>query len=464
METISLPNEWVARHYQADLFEFMTDGGQNPTAKGKRAVEVWHRRSGKDSFSLNFAAVMSHQQVGTYWHMLPTLNQGRRVVWDGIDKYGRRMIDQAFPKDIRAATNNSEMKIELKCGSIWQVVGSDNYDSLVGTNPRGVIFSEYSIGDPTAWDYIRPILAENEGWAIFIFTFRGKNHGYKLYKMAEENDKWHSSLLTIEDTFLDADKAKPVITRETYEAELEAGMDLLLAQQEFYCSPDAGLQGAYYTAQLNRAQEEKRIGDWPWIENRTVTTVWDIGISDDTFIIFAQEDGEYIRIIDCMKGSGKSLGDWIRHVNRLSYVFDYHWAPHDIETRELTTGKTRLEVASSLGISFDVVPKIPLQDGIEALRGIFGRLRINEKNCGPLLDAIQSYQREYDEKNGVFKERPLHNWASHGADAARYLAVAWEGNTSIDLDKEPEMARPERIIRNPQVIRALGPNRRTFIA
>ncbi len=438
MSEISLPNDWQARHYQADLFNFMTDNGKNPQATDKRACEVWHRRAGKDSFSMNFTDVQCHQRIGTYWHMLPTLQQARRVVWDGIDKYGRRMIDQAFPPEIRKATNNSEMKIELKCGSVWQCVGSDNYDSLVGTNPVGVVFSEYSVADPAAWNYLRPILRENGGWAIFIFTFRGKNHGYAMSEMAKKNPNWHHSILTIEDTHYD--DGTPIISVAAYDEELASGMDPLIAQQEYYCSPDAGMQGAFYTQQMNLMSKEGRIGDFPWIQERTVTTIWDLGIRDDNFIIFAQEDGAYCRIIDCMRGPGKSMGEWIRDVQRMPYIYDYHWGPHDLEQREQSTGKTRKEFAGELGFEFDVVPNISVQDGIEAARVFLGKCRINEANCQDLIDALQSYRREYDDKKQVFKERPLHDWASHGADDFRYLAIAWTdgfGRTIEDMDPYP---------------------------
>ena len=128
---------------------------------GGRAALVWHRRSGKDATALNFAACAAHRRVGVYWHMLPTATQARKAVWDAVGADGRKVLDQVFPRVLRRATNVTEMKIEFKCGSIWQLVGSDNYNALVGANPVGVVFSEYSLADPAAWDYVRPILAEN---------------------------------------------------------------------------------------------------------------------------------------------------------------------------------------------------------------------------------------------------------------------------------------------------------------
>ena len=253
---LNLPNEWVARDYQAPLFQYLFDGG----LERKRAAVVWRRRCGKDSCCLQLSAVASQMRVGTIWHMLPTLKQGRRVVWDGIDSDGRRMIDQAFPKEMRQLDNpinNSDMQIRMRNGSIYQVVGSDNYDSLVGTNPVGVIFSEFAVADPKAWDYIRPILAENGGWALFIYTPRGKNHGKKLFDMAQGNPRWFDSLLTIEDTF--RPDGTHVMSPEIIAEERAEGMAEEKILQEYFCSFDAGMEGAFYTAELNIADQEGRI-------------------------------------------------------------------------------------------------------------------------------------------------------------------------------------------------------------
>ena len=167
---IKIPHDWEPRHYQLPLLRALDNGV-------KRAVCVFHRRAGKDSMSLNYTVKAALQYPGLYWHMLPSAEQARKAVWNGTNKEGKRILDQAFPPQIRKNTNQNEMRIELVNGSMWQCVGSDNYNALVGSNPRGVVFSEYSIADPKAWDYIRPILAENGGWAIFIYTPRGKNHG-----------------------------------------------------------------------------------------------------------------------------------------------------------------------------------------------------------------------------------------------------------------------------------------------
>ena len=210
-----MPNDWDCMDHQCDIWNYLDNGG-------KRAVAVWHRRAGKDSTSLNYTATEAMENVGVYWHMLPTQKQARKVVWDGIDRSGRRMIDQVFPKEIRKAKREQEMQLELKSGSIWQLCGSDNYDSLVGANPKGVVFSEWSLCDPKAWDFIRPILAENGGWAIFIYTARGKNHGYTMAQMAKANPSWHYSCLTVDDT--KRPDGSPVITQEAIQEDRDSGM------------------------------------------------------------------------------------------------------------------------------------------------------------------------------------------------------------------------------------------------
>jgi hypothetical protein len=426
MTDIQLPYLWRARHYQQEVFRYMFKGG---SMERKRACCVWHRRCGKDSFSLQLGAIGTQERVGTYWHMLPTLNQARKVVWDGIDKEGRRMIDQAFPKELRESTNESDMKIKFKNGSVWQCVGSDNYDSLVGTNPVGVVMSEYSVADPRAWDFIRPILSENGGWAVFIYTPRGKNHGYRLYQNALESENWFCSLLTIEDTFRDDARTQPVITKEDYLDEINSGMDPQLAAQEYMCSFDAGLFGAYYTEQLKMA----KVGDYPWNPNKPVHTFWDLGLRDATAIWFAQEsnDGDAINVIDYWEESNVPLVDWMRRIREAPYTYGVHVGPHDIKRRDYTTGKSYLSTAAEMGVDFEVCPDIGLRQGIDASKSFLPRVRFNADTTSKGYDALVNYRREYNDKLQVFMDRPLHDWASHGADAFRVMSIAWPEGWSM---------------------------------
>ncbi len=443
MSNISLPHLWKPREYQSPLFKHMFTP-EGDVVKGSRACAVWHRRCGKDSASLQMLAIASQIRVGTYWHMLPTLQQARRVVWDGIDKEGRRMIDQAFPEEMRKSTNNSEMKIEFKNGSIWQCVGSDNYDSLVGTNPVGVVFSEYSIADPRAWDFIRPILAENDGFAVFIYTPRGKNHGYDLYEMAKENPKWYAEILTIDETL--REDGTPVISADAYEEEINAGMDPQLALQEYYCSFDAGLFGAYYTDALKKS----KVGDFPWNPRQRVHTAWDLGLRDATSIWFFQETtiGGPINVIDYMEANNVPLIQWCKRVNEQPYSYGTHTAPHDIDRRQYSDGQSYINIANDHGVDFEICPSLSIKEGIDATKAFLPRLQFNKTLTTNGWNCLTNYRREYNDKLRVFLDRPCHDWASHGADSMRMAAIAYaEGfasNPSMQFNVIPShgQARP----------------------
>ena len=218
----------LERPYQLPLKDYFYGGG-------KRAVAVWHRRAGKDTTALDLTKILAVQRVGLYWHMLPTLAQARKVIWDGIGKDGQRVMQTWRANDgLVTNENKADMKLDLVNGSIWQLVGSDNYDSLIGSNPLGVVFSEWSVADPRAWEFIRPILAENGGWALFIYTPRGRNHGYRTYQMAKQNPNWFCELLTVDDT--------SAIPAEAIQDDRDAGMPPEVVEQEYWCSFDAPLQ------------------------------------------------------------------------------------------------------------------------------------------------------------------------------------------------------------------------------
>ena len=410
---IQVPVDWSPREYQVPLFQYLQNGG-------KRAACVWHRRAGKDLTSINWISVCSIMRPGLYWHLFPTYNQGRKIAWDGMTKDGRKFIDH-FPKEnIDGNINNTEMRIKFKTGSVYQVVGSDNPDRLVGANPVGIILSEYSLQDPRAWNYIRPILLENEGWAVFIYTPRGRNHGYTLLKNAQKSPKWFSQVLDVGTT--------GAVSEEAINEEREAGMPEELIQQEFYCSFDAALVGAYYGTAMEVALNQKRIGAFPYDAQLMVHTAWDLGIGDQTVILFYQLAMGQIRIIDSYSNSGEGLQFYVNILqqgHRSQYCYGNHYAPHDIQARDLSTGRTRLETANSLGLRFRVVPKVSIEDGIEAVRSIMSRIYWNEdKNTEHLIEAARQYRKEWDDKKRCFNDRPYHDWTSDFMDALRYLALS----------------------------------------
>lgn len=250
-----------------------------------RFLLIWHRRAGKDVFGLDFARERAHERVAAYWHLFPFHVQARRAIWKGIDsRTGERFIDRAFPEALRDHTNDTEMSITFKNGSSWQMLGSDNYDRLVGANPGGVLFSEWALCDPAAWDYIRPILVENKGWAMFITTFRARNHAYRMYQTLKGNPNWYVDLRTINDT--QRNDGKPIVTAADVEKEIAEGMSRSLAQQEFYCDPDASNTGTIFARQYQRLLQ---IVPTVWTPNNKIVRVaW--GMKDEGISAVVYQD------------------------------------------------------------------------------------------------------------------------------------------------------------------------------
>jgi hypothetical protein len=405
------------------LWEYLEGGG-------KRGVMVAHRRWGKDDVALRFTCCAALERPGNYWHMLPAYAQARKVVWDAVNpRTGRRRIDEALPKEIRRKTREQEMFIEFVNGATWQLVGSDNYDSLVGSPPVGIVFSEYAVADPLAWAYFRPILAENDGWALFIYTPRGKNHGKGLYDFARLEPGWFSQLLPA--------SATPVFSLERLEqeqrelvAEFGEREGEMIFLQEYECSFEGMVRGAYYAKQLAQARKENRITFVPFAAGHEVYTFWDLGVDDSTSIWFMQAIGKELRFIDYYEAEGEGLAHYAKVLKERPYVYGDHYMPHDAEVRELGTGVSRRETAENLGIRpVIVVPRArdtqAVLNGIEQGRNIMSQCWFDEKKCGRGLSALEGYAAEYDEQAKKLADRPAHTWCSHGADAFRTFAVGY---------------------------------------
>ena len=312
------------------------------------------------------------------------------------------------------------MKHEFVNGSIHQVVGSDKFNALLGANPVGVVFSEYSVANPAAWDYIRPILAENGGWAVFIYTPRGRNHGYRLYEMAKRNPDWYASRLTVDDTC-------GVVTPAMIQAERDADMSEEMIEQEFFCSFDAPLAGSYYAKEMMAAEKAGRIGNVAYDKAVPVETWWDLGIGDDTAIWFVQRVGTEIHCIDYLSSHGEPLAEYVRIMQGKGYVYSQDVLPHDAQARELQTGKSRMEALKAMGRDVVLLPNHRVEDRIETVRSQFARVWFDEGKCRHGIDALRNYRRELEpltmwasETEPLYKNRPVHDWASHGADAFGY--------------------------------------------
>jgi phage terminase large subunit len=397
------------REYQIPIIKAFDNGF-------KRIVQIWHRRAGKDLTTLNLVIGEMVQRVGNYYYFYPTYGQGRKALWDNKTKDGKSYLS-FFPKQLIKRQNNHEMKIELTNGSLFQIIGLENVDNVMGPNPRGCVFSEYSLLNPRAWDLIRPILAANGGWAIFNYTPRGKNHGYKLYETNKDNPKWYCEILRADQT--------GAIKDEDIDEERRAGMTEDMIQQEFYCSFISAIQGSYYWEQVDRAEKGNQFRDIPYDPKMLVHTVWDLGKNDYNCIGFYQSDGVTVRKIDYLAGGRKGLLDWIKLVREKPYLYGKHFAPHDIEVSDYTLNgdQTRREFAKEHHFDFEVVPNVPIQDGIDAGRRFFSKLYVDQTKCAEWIDAIPQYTKIYDEENKTFKDKPLHDWTSNFADEHRYASL-----------------------------------------
>lgn len=366
------------------------------------------------------------EKVGTYYYFFPTYNQGKKILWNGIDKDGFKFLDH-IPHELRKRTDKTEMLIETINGSIFQIIGTDNVDSIVGTNPIGCVFSEYALQDPIAWGYIRPILEENGGWAVFNYTSRGKNHGYTLKKFAEMNDDWFVHVLPATETKVFTEKQ---LAKERAQYIMEDGDDLRF-QQEYMCSFKGSMRGSYYGTQMEKAEKDNRITRVPYEPTVKVDTFWDLGIADSMAVWFTQTIGKEVRVIDYYQVDGEGFPFMAKILSEKGYAYGIHFAPHDIKVRELGSGVSRKETAAKLGINFSVVPNIGIEDGIQAVRLILNKCWFDEEKCDKGLECLRQYHKEWDDKGKIFKSRPHHDWSSHGADAFRMLAVGYSKLTKM---------------------------------
>lgn len=411
-------------------------------------MEVAHRRWGKDDVALHFTATQAMQRVGNYWHMLPQYGQARKVVWNAINEYtGKRRIDEAFPLEVRTKTNQHEMLIELKSGSIWQLVGSDNYDSIVGAPPVGIVFSEWALANPLAWAYLQPILEQNGGWALFIYTSRGNNHGRTQYEFALKEDDWFAEKLTALETPVFNEGQLNKIRRNLISMFGEE-LGVALYEQEYLCSFEGAVFGAYLAKRMRDVRAEGRITKVPYQPGVEVDTAWDLGIDDSMSIWFFQPIGKSFHFIDYYESAGYGLEHYAKVLKSKEYVYGNHWMPHDADQREMTNSeiaKSRAEVGQDLGIKpIQVIPRarnmdIIIQVHIPAMRNILAQCWFDEDKCSKGIMALENYRAEYDEEKKKLGNRPLHDWACHGADAFRTFAVGYVPTYQIATAVQPEM-------------------------
>ncbi len=418
---IELPHNLDYRDYQKWVVSFLRNGG-------KRAVNIWHRRAWKDKTYFNLLVEMAIRDPGWYAYILPTYAQWKKIIWDSIDKDGKKFKDH-IPKEILIGENGTELKFTLANGSFIQILGSDTIDNLRGISPRWIVFSEYAFQNPTAWEVMRPILAENWWWAIFNSTPNGKNHFYDMCIMAEDSFKtdwvWYYQRLSVKDTW--------VVSDEYIEQERRNGMSEEMIQQEYFCSFDVGAIGSYYAKEIEQARNDWRIAKLPFNRDIPVDMYFDLWVNDNFTISFKQNDWLFYNFLNYYEDNGKTLDhyfyvidDWIeRKQAKIGKIY----LPHDSSQKShafLVSGTTIIEkFKQKYWEKVQYIPnKVSINDWIQEVRKLFPRMRFDIDTCQQFIRCIENYKKDYDDVKKVFRDQPRHDWASHWADNLRYFGIS----------------------------------------
>lgn len=444
-DTIIL-DKFTPRHYQIPIMDAVLNKGY------RRVIAVLPRRAGKDMMCWNIAIRRLLEKPSICYYIFPEYQQAKKAIWDSLTIDGDRFLDY-IPTKLIESCNSQEMKIRFINQSLLQLCGSDNYNSLMGTNPSLCIFSEFAMQDPMAWNYLRPILAANDGVAIFISTPRGFNHMFQMFEMAKSNSQWYVQCMTSDET--------QHISAQVLEEERRS-MPEDLFQQEYYCSFSLGIEGSIYSKAINRMRLAGQISQVPWEPTAHVHTAWDIG-RDTTAIIFFHTIGQTVRLIDYIEKANENLDYFVKRLSEKPYIYGKHFFPHDMRVTEWAGPKfTRIEKARQLGIKAQVVDEVSLEDGIEFVQSNLNKIWIDERNCAQLIKCLENYRYEYDSKRQTYKRVPLHSWASHGADAMRYLCLSLpktrDGLTPEQLEKRYRQAVYGEQDNMPAVFRTDLPN------
>lgn len=339
-------------------------------------------------------------------YVAPFLKQAKAVAWDYLKHYSSPLVPAG------ATFNESELRADYPNGAQVRLYGADNPDSLRGIYLDGVVFDEYGTMDPRIWPVVRPALSDRMGWADFIGTPNGHNDFYEIWTKAQNNPDWYARMHKASETGLilpiELVAARRDLTADQYE-------------QEYECSFEAAIQGAYYGKEMAEAEAEKRICRVPYDKATDVITAWDLGIGDATAIWFCQQVGQEYHLIDYLEHSGVGLDYYVRELKNRPYIYADHILPHDVEAKELGTGKSRKEILSELGIKATVAPRLSIEDGINAVRLVLNRCWFDTEKCARGIEALKQYRTEWDEQKKIFLTRARHDWTSHPADAFRYL-------------------------------------------
>lgn len=405
-------------------------------------VIVCHRRFGKTVWSINHmidAALRNQLHNPQYAYLAPTYGQAKRVAWEYLKQYTSNIPG--------VEVNEADLRVDIPRPHLgdrvrFMLLGAENPVTLKGIYLDGVILDEYGEMNPVAWrEVIRPTLSDRGGWAIFIGTFKGRNHFYAVFEFAvdpgnPEPQNWFRAKFKASET--------GIISKEEL-ASARASMTEEEYNQEYECEADAGMVGAYYTKELATAKRENRITKVPHDPALLVDTYWDLGLNDVMAVWFVQMFGSQPRVIRYMEGSDLSIPEWVKLVKQHPYNFGRWVLPHDAAARDLSTGHSREKTFQNLvGVrNTEVLERTDPLDGIHAVRLILSKCVFDEENCKKGLEALANYQRKWDAKANVFSLKPLHNWASNGADAFRTFAMGYRDRPDVDHSKLPPKAESD---------------------
>ena len=379
--------------------------------KHRWSVLVCHRRFGKTVCMINHlikSALTCNLKNPRFAYIAPTFKQAKSIAWDYMKQFTAKIPATKF--------NETELRVDLPNGARITLLGAENSDGLRGIYLDGCVIDEYAnIEGKLFAEIIRPALSDRKGYCVFIGTPAGMNNNfYDLYQHANGAEDWFNY------------KAKASQTKIVDPEELEKAREVMGEKkymQEFECDWIANIEGAIYGDEMNKLDDKKQLARVPYDPTLPVSTAWDLGVADHSSIIFFQQKGTAVQIIDYHEERGHGLPHYIQLLNEKPYVYKEHYAPHDIEVQEFGNGKTRREIAYQLGIRFKVVPKLPVEEGIHAVTMLLNRCWIDTDHCKNLIDALRHYHRKYIDKNRMFRSKPVHDWSSHACDAMRYLAV-----------------------------------------
>ncbi len=374
------------------------------------ACLVVHRRAGKTVacvMDLIDAALRCKKQDGRFAYLAPTFAQAKDTAWGYLKR---------FTADIPGIEQReSDLMVVFSNGARVRLYGAENFDRLRGTYADGVVLDEYGDIDPRAWpEVIRPALADRGGWAVFIGTPRGRNDFWRVHTAAMRDPEWYSLVLRADETKLlpqaELDDMRRMMTADQFD-------------QELMCSFDAAIRGAIYRTELQALDVDGRLCGVPYDPAVPVWTAWDLGIGDATSIVCAQLVGKEVHVIDYYEATGEPLTHYVAWLDSKPYRYSLDLLPHDAGARELGTGKTREELLRANGRKVRVLPRQEIDDGINAVKMLLPRCWFDRVKTERLRECLAHYHRDFNDRMGVFKDAPVHDWSSHASDAARTLAM-----------------------------------------